>query len=229
MATFISKRSERLHSVLPTHTFSLHDQTSERRGEAEQAVKRIFRQVYSADIGDFSPMLLTAERNDKIDTVIGLRNAAQDPLFLESYLDEPIEQLLKRQHNLTIERQCFIELGNLVAIRSGSSRMLFIVLAFALAKAGVKWATFTATPEVTRLLTKLGLAPIAICKASGQAVVNGESQWGTYYDDAPTVCFGNVSAALKVMTKLPTVNAIYHTIEPVVNRLAAQIIKGFRL
>lgn len=228
MAAFIKASSNRLFSILPTHSFGLYQPDSDGRGGAEQAVKRIFRQVYNADISDFSTLLITAESEQNIDAVIGLRNAGQAPLFLESYMDQPIEQILVKQHGLSITRDNLIEIGNLVAIRSGTSRQLFIMLAFALAKAGVEWVTFTATAQVEQLLTKLGLAPVAICKAQHQAVVNGESSWGSYYENPPTVCYGNVKQAIEVLKQAPTVSAIYPMIEPVIERLASQISQGFQ-
>lgn len=229
MAAFINASSHRLFSILPTHTFGLYDQNSERRGDAEQAVKRIFRQVYNADIGDFSTLLLTAEREHEIDAVIGLRHAGQTSLFLESYMDKPIEQVLEQQHNLNISRDKFIEIGNLVATRSGTSRQLFIMLAFALAEADVEWVSFTATTQVEQLLRKLHLEPTVICKAQHRAVVNGDSSWGTYYDDPPSVCYGNVKQAIQILKQAPTVGAIYPTIKPMVNQLAQQISSGFAL
>lgn len=228
MAAFVNTSSNRLFSVLPTHQFALYHSASSGRPAAEQAVKQIFRQVYNADINEFSTLLITAEQNQEVDAVIGLRNASQTQLFLESYLPAPIEQVVKQKHDVSINRDNFIEIGNLVALRSGASRQLFILLAFALAEAGIEWVTFTATKQVEKLLRKLGLVPIAICKAEQQAVVNGDSSWGSYYEDPPTVCFGNVKNAIEVLQHKPTVSAIYPTIEPAVMRLAQQITEGFQ-
>lgn len=226
MAAFINSSSDRLFSVTPTHSFELHDYNSDTRVEAEQAVKNIFRKVYAADISEFAPALVCAQRNNKIDTVIGLRNAGQSELFLENYLNTSIEQTIYQKQGISIERNKLMELGNLVAIRSGSSRQLFIALAFALEAAEVEWACFTATTQVRQLLRKLGLEPIELCLASEQAVVNGDS-WGRYYADAPSVCFGNVYTAVRKLRQMPTVVAIYPMLESCINTLAKQIKKGF--
>lgn len=227
MAVFINSRNDRLYSVLPNHQYQLMDVTSDRRIDAEAAVKNIFRKAYGADINEFSPMLLCAQQQDQIDTVIGLRCAQGNQLFLESYLDLPIEEVIYQQCKIEVPRDSLVELGNLVAQRSGSSRQLFITLAFALEAAEVQWACFTATGQVKQLLRKLRLNPIELCKAQQRAVIGGDSSWGGYYDQSPTVCFGNVYQAVSQLRELPTVIAIYPQIENEVNLLAEQIRKGF--
>jgi hypothetical protein len=228
MAAFIKSNENRLFSVLPTHSYALYEPEDQGRAEAEYAVKRIFRKVYNADITDFSTLLITAQHEEEVDAVIGLRNAGQTQLFLESYLPKPIEKLLEQDYGMNISRDSFIEIGNLVATRAGSSRQLFIMLAFALYEAGIEWVTFTATKQVELLLGKLAFQPIVIGKAQHEAVVNGESSWGTYYIDTATVCIGNVKQAIETLKQDPTVNAIYSTIRPMVKELAARISTGFK-
>lgn len=232
-----SAQSRRLVSVLPTQRFSLHNPQSLGRDMAQQAVKRIFRKAYGADINEFAPLLLCAHSQveagvshaDDIDCVIGLRGAAQHPLFLENYLSQPIEQEIATKHGVNIERNNLVELGNLVAVRSGISRELFITLTFALAEAGIEWACFTATTQVKQLLSKLGLMPIELCQASEQAVANGETDWGLYYLQGPAVCFGNVYDALAHLNSMPIVAAIYPQIAPQVKVLAAKLKKELSL
>lgn len=217
----------RLYSVLPTHQYQLHSSSSERRQDAEAAVRSIFAKAYGADIHEFAPLLLCAELHGQIDTVIGLRNAAQSKLFSEQYLEYPIEQVIYQQSRVDINRRSLVELSNLVALRCGASRQLFITLAFALEQAKVQWACFTATEQVKQLLHKLSLRPIELGKASAHAVVNGASSWGGYYAQAPAVCFGNVYQAVKQLRQSPVVAAIYPQIEQQVTQLAEQIKQGF--
>lgn len=226
-------RDNRLFSVLPTHTYGLYAPQDAGRADAELAVRQIFRKVYNADIDDFSSLLITAESQDcdeaSIDAVIGLRHAGDEKLFLEHYLDRPIEQQLAQKHDLPLSRQGFIEIGNLVASRPGISRQLFIALAFALAEAGIEWVAFTATRQVSQLLHKLAMQPVVIGCAAEQAVVNGNSNWGSYYADSPSLCIGNVRGAIAVLQQNPTIRAIYPLIQSQVSQLATQIKRGFAL
>ena len=77
-------------------------------------VKRIFRKHFASDINEFLPLLICAQSKGNIDSVVGLRSAQKETLFLEQYLAAPIEQVLQLEHGLSIDRNNLLEIGNLV-------------------------------------------------------------------------------------------------------------------
>lgn len=205
-------------------SFHLYDENAHQRMKAETAVKKIFRSAYGADISSYLPYLLTAETNQQVAAVIGLRRAFGQELFLEQYLSAPIESALKDINGLTVSRKNLIEIGNLVSCQAGLSRQLFIVLAFALAKAEIEWVSFTATAQVEQLLAKLSLFPVIIGQANAQAIVNGEDSWGSYYVNSPNVCVGNVFNAVAELEKSIAIQKMIVALAPTIDFIAEKLI-----
>ena len=208
----------------PALSFCLYEEESAHRAKAEQAVKKIFRSAYGADINSYLPCLLTAEIDQNIAAVVGVRNAAKQTLFLEQYLPTSIETAINQKNGLNIPREQLVEIGNLVSCKAGITRQLFIVLTFALAKAEIEWVTFTATRQVEQLLSKLSLSTMVIGQATEQAIANGKDNWGSYYINCPNVCVGNVFNAVNELKKSPIISQMAVQLAPTIDSLAKQII-----
>lgn len=206
-----------------TASFHLYDVNNSQRLKAEEAVKRIFRTAYGADISYYLPFLLTAEINQRVAAVVGIRSAIAQPLFLEQYLNCPIETSIKNINGLDISRKNIAEIGNLVSCKTGISRQLFIVLAFALAQANIEWVSFTATTQVEQVLAKLSLQPVIIGQASEASLANGNGNWGSYYVDKPNVCIGNVYNAVHELKKSIAIREMTTKLEPTISQLAQQL------
>lgn len=185
----------------PVLSFHLYKDNSDNRAKAENAVKKIFRSAYGADINSYLPCLLTAELDDNIAAVVGVRRAIDQRLFLEKYLSTPIETAVSKTSGVIISRVNLVEIGNLVSCKAGISRQLFIILTFALAKAEIEWVSFTATAQVEQLLSKLSLSTIVVGQATEKAIINGKDNWGSYYVNCPNVCVGNVLNAVNELNK----------------------------
>jgi len=221
--TFSENRKISPTSILPSHSFALYPQSSRKRDSAECLIKDTFKATYNAEVKDFLPLLIAAKNNEKLDAVIGVGGAVNAPLYLESYLNLSIETEINKHCNLTVQRKNIVEIGNLVANRGGVSRQLFIVLALALKKIGIEWVSFTATPHVELLLQKLTFEPIEICAAQEISVVNGQSNWGTYYGSVPKVCIGNVNHACERLKQAPLIKKMNAQLSPAIERLAEQL------
>jgi hypothetical protein len=84
---------------------------------------------------------------------LGMRPAASAPeLFLEQYLDRPVEQEIAARANCPVGRDGIVEICNLAADQRGASRHLFVLLTAVLAAASYRWIVFTATPQVEKLI-----------------------------------------------------------------------------
>ena len=157
-------------SAISFDEFTQFGPDHENREVAEKAVKQIFSAVYGAEIRDFLPLLLGAQSGGKIKAMLCLIHAQMSSLFLEQYLPEPIESLVASQQGISLKRSGLVELGNLVSLSPGTSLPLFVVSAYTLHQAGVEWVTFSATPQVEKLLTKLELFPLVIGEATLECV-----------------------------------------------------------
>ncbi len=172
---------------------------SHRRPEAEDFIRRIFADRYNARVTSFTPNLVALEQRGTIVAAAGWRSAQTTPLFLERYLDTPIEQAMAHLATSPIKRHHIVEVGHLAAQKPGSSIYLFRALAGYLHAEGFEWVASTATQELVGLFARLGLPPLALAAANPQRLREPVSNWGSYYDTQPIVAVGKIKAALQRM------------------------------
>jgi len=188
------------HAPTPTVSAVHVPLESPRRQEAEDFIKRIFSDRYNAKVTAFTPNLMVLEQRGAIVAAAGWRNAQEAPLFLERYLDEPIEHAMAHLAPHPIERHRIVEVGHLAAQRPGSSLFLFRALASYLHAEGFEWVASTATQELVGLFAKLGLPPLALARAHPERLNGQADHWGSYYDTQPIVAVGKIKAALQRMS-----------------------------
>jgi len=158
------------------------------RARLEQHIHQRYAQTYGADIRHFLPTLIAVEANDgHVLGVMGVRPAAREALFLEQYLDDPVEQVLGRHLGVAVERLRLAELGNLAAGLPGTARMLILALSAYLRGAGFDWVVFTAVPAVRNAFARLDLQLVELAEADGARLGTGLAHWGSYYTQRPVV------------------------------------------
>ncbi len=122
---------------------------------------------------------------------LGYRSAADAPLFLEAYLDTPIEQAVSDRLGRRFDRAEIVEIGCLASNSPVALIHLWQEIATALdTRHQVVAATVTAT--VRRLLDRVGVPLIEIARADAGRLADG-ARWGRYYDDDPRVCIGVIA------------------------------------
>lgn len=174
------------------------------RTEAESFVRDAFRAAYDADIEHFLPTLM-ALRNDagRLLAVLGLRDAGDERLFLEQYLDQPVEQVLSRAAACPIERDRLVEVGNFAVGAAGGGRWLITALTAYLYSAGHSWAVFTCGPELRNAFGRLGVELVDMAAADpGRLPLHELARWGGYYDQKPRVMAANVAQSHGVLSTL---------------------------
>ena len=127
----------------------------------------------------------------------GWRGADAKPLFLENYLDAPIETILRTQTGQDLARERIVEVGNLASEKPGGSLQVILNLARHLDESGYEWVVFTATQELIGIFTKLGLPLLALAKADPARLGSAADDWGSYYDATPVVVAGRIRIALE--------------------------------
>ena len=187
------KLSQKLPPVSTTHLTT----ESPRRAEAEQFVQAVFSDRYDARVSVFAPRLLMLEQDGRTIAVAGWRGADAEPLFLENYLDAPIETILRTQTGQDLARERIVEVGNLASEKPGGSLQVILNLARHLDESGYEWVVFTATQELIGIFTKLGLPLLALAKADPARLGRAADDWGSYYDAAPVVVAGRIRIALE--------------------------------
>ncbi|MDD5029167.1 MAG: thermostable hemolysin [Rhodoferax sp.] len=193
--------TQRMIFQAPMQTTSvLHvDQHSPRRPEAEDFIKRIFEDRYNAHVNTFTPDLMVLEQRGVIVAAAGWRSARDSTLFLERYLDTPIEQTMAHLASTPISRERIVEVGHLAAQRPGTSIFLFRAMASYLHARGFEWVASTATQELVGIFSRLGLPPLALAAANPERLNGQASDWGSYFDTQPIVAAGRIKTALQRM------------------------------
>ena len=194
--------------------FAFCDQAAGDRAEVEGYIAAQFHDIYGARIRHFMPWLLSYGRGSTLQGALGIRPAGEEPLFLEQYLESPVETVLSDVAGAAVARGDIAEIGNLVATSRGGSRLLFLMLAELFAAADITWAIFTATPEVQHLLQKLTDNQKVLCVADGTRLGAALADWGSYYACRPAVVAINVKAERQKLLERPLVDELLAACQP---------------
>lgn len=122
---------------------------------------------------------------------LGYRSAADQRLFLEAYLDRPIEQAVSERLGRAVDRAEIVEIGCLASTSPVALIHLWHDTATALG-AGHALVVATVTATVRRLLGRAGVPLVEIARADPGRLADA-ARWGSYYDDDPRVCVGVIA------------------------------------
>lgn len=174
------------------------------RAEVEAYIHRIYAQRYGADVCHFAPVLVGLYDGSDLVAAAGYRHAEHGPLFLERYLDAPVETLLAQQAHAPKGRSGIVEVGHLASDRAGEGRRLILLLAAHLAQLDTQWAVCTLTEELHHLFVRIGVSPLALGTADPAVLGADAGHWGSYYDHHPMVLAGHLPQALRQLTRRGT-------------------------
>lgn len=185
-------------SVAPTRSapvFSVHLPQDPARGEVESFIRDVYAAHYGARVRHFAPTLVSLREDGVVKAAAGYRCGTQ-PLFLERYLDDPIDRLLAGPEGAPA-RESIFEVGHLAAKQAGEGRRLIPHLAQHLEQRQVRWVVSTATAELRRILSRLGVQPIALGEADPTRLGAEAPDWGRYYEHRPIVLAGRLPVHLR--------------------------------
>ena len=159
------------------------------RAELEAFIREVFRRAHGATIRHFMPQLMSLrDAGGQLLAVCGLRNAADGRLFLETYLDAPVERLISARASEDIARENIVEIGNLAVAEPGMAPVLLASVSKYLHDTGTQWAVFTAIPMLKNALARLNMQLETLGQASIEHIpAEQRPEWGSYYDKQPQV------------------------------------------
>lgn len=186
-------------SVFAAPQLQLHRVGDAGRAQVEDFIARVFARRFGATVTGFAPILVTLRdgTDDAIVAAAGYRAAVDAPLFLESYLDAPVEAVLAQHLHAAPARPEIVEIGHLSASRAGAGRQLMVRLGEHLAQQRFRWIVCTLTQELRHLLPRLGVTPLALARADAGALRGDAAAWGSYYQHDPVVLAGELAPALR--------------------------------
>ena len=166
------------------------------RVELESYIHDVFARGYGAEVKHYLPQLMSLrDGQGELLAALGMRCGSSESLFLENYLDQPVEQRLAAVAGVAVQRDSIVEIGNLASSRSGAARWLFLALAAYLHGRGAQWAIFTVAPFLKNTFLKLGFNLRVLAKADKARLGDAAREWGSYYDAEPEVLAVDVTQA----------------------------------
>ena len=159
------------------------------RAEVETFIAEVFYRAYRANIKYFMPKLIALrDENHHLMAAFGMRWAKNTPLFLEQYLDGPIEKVISNSLNQTVSRTDVTEIGNLAVIDPRNSGILIAHAIQHSIEAGVQWCVATAHHTLQNGLVKGGVDVFPLHAVNPHRLPADElADWGSYYDQQPQV------------------------------------------
>lgn len=169
-----------------------------RRSAVEDFIRRVYARRYSATVTHFAPVLVAlCDPDGTIVAAAGYRSGAGGPLFLEHYLDAPVQDALATHASRAPARREVVEIGHLAADRAGAGRRLMFLLGPHLAQQRFRWVVCTLTRELRQMMVRLGITPLALGPADPARLGGDAAQWGSYYQHEPVVLAGELQPALR--------------------------------
>ncbi|MGM0569442.1 thermostable hemolysin [Marinobacter sp.] len=157
-------------------------------------IRRRFLQAYGAR-PELRPLPLMALVNahGTLLAAVGVRRAASERLFLEDYLDQPIERGLPEPGGC---RDSVMEIAHLAGIEAGVSRLLFTAMALWLEQHRMNWVVCTGTGQLRNGFQRMGIQVADLGCARPERLADGGEGWGCYYQHNPRVMAMNVPEGL---------------------------------
>jgi Thermostable hemolysin len=130
-------------------------------------------------------------RSSERGAALGYRRASDGPLFLEAYLDAPVEQVLRPAFGVTLPRSAIVEIGSLAGNSCTSLLSLWQRAAHELST-DAQLGVAVLTRPLRGMLRRLGISLHELAPADGSRLGAARAQWGSYYDNDPVVCAGSL-------------------------------------
>jgi hypothetical protein len=160
------------------------------------AIRSLIQDRYAAAHGAYPtadyPTYLTIGALEAPEAVLGFRPAGEASLFLERYLDRPIEMVLGERFGRPVPRQRIAELGDHASHRPAATITLWREAAAAL-EGRADIAVAVLTRSMRAMFDRLELALHILAPARIEALGDAAATWGRYYDSDPMLCAGEIA------------------------------------
>lgn len=185
------------HPFVSAHSsLCLHDRQSPARADVERFIQQRFALAHGALIRDFLPTLVSCGNGKgELMAAAGFQLADAGSLFLEAYLDTPIERCLARLEHGDCRRDQIVEVGNLATRRPGQARVVIAALSAWFNQHHLQWAVLTLTPTLMNSFHRLGLELHRLADARQGRLIHSNSHWGRYYEQHPQVVAVSIPAS----------------------------------
>ncbi len=161
-----------------------------------------YKRRFGCELRHFMPASFSLYEGARLLAVAGCRGAGDETLFLEQYLDSPVETALAGRLGTAGGRETIVEIGGLAAENRAAAFELMTRLAPALLQLGYRTAVCTVNRPVRTCLDRLGIASVCLGPADSARVDTDGTEWGTYYEGDPEVLAGDIGAGVMAIETL---------------------------
>ncbi|WP_404478736.1 thermostable hemolysin [Novosphingobium sp. BL-52-GroH] len=166
---------------------------------AVELVSRRYREMHGAQLRPAYPQGLHVSRDHAVRASVGYRRAGDQPLFLERYLDRPVEARLAEVLGRSVARDSVIEIGHLAADDAFAMVSLWGLAANDLG-GQCEIAVATLTAQVRSMFVRLGVQ-LHVLAAARADRVGDAAAWGRYYENDPQVCAGGIAQGQQAIAR----------------------------
>jgi len=162
-------------------------------------IHRRYRDVFGASLAPSFSSYMHRGCSNEHGAALGYKRAGDEPLFLEAYLDEPVEEAVSHAVRRPVSRDRIVEIGNFAA--DNVIAMVSLWGAAANDFAGLsEYAVATLTQPLRRMFSRIGVPVIPVASALPERLPQGTGDWGSYYQLDPWVCTGNIAEGQNALT-----------------------------
>ncbi len=168
------------------------------RSSIEKFIRDRFWQAYTAKPAIHVPELVAlCDQQNMLLAAVGLRNASSGRLFLEDYLNQPLDAAISALG--PCRRDQIVEIAHLAGVQSGVCRALFPALTLLLHRRGVQWVAFTGTRSLRVSFERLGVKTLCLGVADPSRLPDGGQGWGHYYEHQPEVLISHLPSGYQTL------------------------------
>ena len=162
-------------------------------------IDRKYREILGACIAPSFDSWLHCGSDVARSAALGFRRASAEPLFLEAYLDQPIEKQVSTILNRPVPREMIVEIGNFAAENATAMIALWGAAANDLG-GSAEIAVATLTAPLRRMFMRIGIPIEVIAPATPDRLGKASVEWGRYYSLDPKICVGVISEGQKAIS-----------------------------
>lgn len=155
-----------------------------------ELIRRKYQEVFGANLRPAFDIWMQPSSGTA--AALGYRRADPQALYLETYLDCPVEDLASAALGRKIDRSSIIEIGNFAADNALAMVELWGRAANDLGRNG-EIAVATLTAPLRRMFARIGVPIVELAPARPERLGGQAGQWGSYYASDPIVCMGAIA------------------------------------
>lgn len=196
-------KSKSVHNAADAPTFHTAPRGHADRIALERFIAERYARAYKARVTHFADNLVgLRSAAGPWTAAVGFTVAGRNRLFVEQYLEVPVEEEVSLHANVRVERRRIVEVGNLAAPRPGAARDVIVCMTRLLHELGRSWVVLTGTRTLLNSFARLGIQTIELAPARPSRLADRGASWGSYYACDPRVIAADISLGYRQVAAL---------------------------